>query len=83
MPPALADNDFLQWVDIDNDVEIATKETVEERELEIVARYTAQSETFESEDEEEPKEPNPVPIPQNADIMPILLQVVLNYINAG
>ena len=33
MPPAPADmteNDFLQWVDIDNDVEIATEETIEE-----------------------------------------------------
>ena len=33
MPPAPADmteNDFLQWVDIDNDVEIATEKTIEE-----------------------------------------------------
>jgi len=33
MPQAPADttkNDFLQWVDIDNDVEIATEETIEE-----------------------------------------------------
>ena len=34
MPPAPADmteNDFLQWVDIDNDVEIAAEETIDER----------------------------------------------------
>ena len=35
MPPAAADmnkNDFLLWVDIDNGVEIATEETIGERE---------------------------------------------------
>ena len=58
-------NDFLQWVDIDNDVEIATEETIEEREQEIVARYKAQSEIVESEDEEEP---DPVPTAQNANM---------------
>jgi len=61
-------NDFLQWVDIDNDVEIATEETIEEREQEIVARYKAQSEIVESEDEEEPEEPDPVPTAQNANM---------------
>ena len=50
-------------IDIDNDVEIATEETIEERKQEIVARYTAQCEIVESEDEEEPKEPDVVPIP--------------------
>ena len=42
MPPDPADmteNDFLQWVNIDNDVEIAREETIEERLSEIVARY--------------------------------------------
>ena len=38
MPPPPADmteNDFLQWVDIDNDVEITTEETIEEREQKL------------------------------------------------
>ena len=55
-------------IDIDNDVEIASEKPIEEREQEIVARYTPQSEIFESEDKEEPEEPDPVPIPQNADM---------------
>ena len=59
-------------IDIDNDVEIATEETIEARVQEIVARYTAQSEIVESEDEEEP---NPVPIPQHADIRKMLNQL--------
>ena len=66
MPPASANmtaNEFLQWVDIDNDVEIATQETIEEREQEIVARNTTQSEIVETEDEKEPEEPDPVPMP--------------------
>ena len=62
-------------IDIDNDVEIATEETIRERELEIVARYTAQSEIVESEDEEEPDEPDPVLIPQNADMRKMLDQL--------
>ena len=75
MPPGdMTKDDFLQQVDIDNDVEIATEEKIEEREQEIVARYTAQSEIVESEDEEEP---NPVPIPQNADMRKMLDPVVI------
>ena len=86
MPPAPADmteNDFLQWVDIDNDVEIATEETIEEREQEIFARYTAQSEIVKSEDEEEPKEPDPVPIPQNADMRKMLNQLRIGLETKG
>ena len=66
-------------IDIDNDVEIATEETVEEREQEIAARYTAQCEIVESEDEEEPEEPDPVPVLQNADMkkMPDQLRIDL------
>jgi len=80
MPPAPAPADmtknyFLQWVDIDNHFEIATEETIEEQEQEIVARYTAQSEIVESEDEAELKEPNPMPIPQNADMRKMLDQL--------
>ena len=86
MPPAPADmteNDFLQWVDIDNNVEIATEETIEEREQEIVARYTAQSEIVKSEDEEEPEEPDPVPIPQNADMRNMLDQLRIGLETKG
>ena len=54
--------------DIDNDNEIATEETIEEREQQIVAIYTTQSEIVKSEDEEEAEEPDPVPIPQNSDM---------------
>ena len=50
-------------INIDNDVEIATEETIEDREQEIVVRYPAQCEIAKSEDEEEPEEPDPVPIP--------------------
>ena len=63
-------SDNMTNIDIDNDVEIATEETIEEQE--IVARYTAQSEILESEDEAEPEEPDPVPIPQNADMRKML-----------
>ena len=59
-------------IDIDHNVEIATEETIEEREQETVARYTAQSEIVESEDEEEPEKPDPVPIPPNADMRKML-----------
>jgi len=86
MPPAPADmtkNDFLQCVDIDNDVEIATEETIEEREQEIVTRYSAQSEIVEGEDEEEPKEPDPVPIPQNADMRKMLDQLCIGLETKG
>ena len=68
-------------IDIDNDVEIATEETIEEQE--IVARYTAQSEIVESEDEEEPKEPDPVPIPQNADLRKMLDQLRIGLETKG
>jgi len=73
MPPAdMAKNDFLQWVDNDNDVESATEETIEEREQGIVARYTAQSEIVGSEVEEEP---DPAAIPQNVDMRKMLDQL--------
>ena len=68
-------------IDIDNDVEIATEETIEEQE--IVARYTTQSEIVESEDEEEPEEPNPVPIPQNADMRKMLDQLRIGLETKG
>ena len=86
MPPAPADmteNDFLQCVDIDNDVEIATEETIEEREQEIFVRYTAQSEIVESEDEDEPEELDPVPIPQNADMRKMLDQLRIRLETKG
>ena len=86
MPPAPADiteNDFLQWVDIDNNVEITTEETIEKREQEIVARYTAQSEIVKSEDEEEPEESDPVPIPQNADMRKMLDQLRIGLETKG
>ena len=62
VPAEITEKDFLQWVDIENNVEIPTKETIEEREQEIVARYTGQSEIVESEDEEEHEEPDPATI---------------------
>ena len=68
-------------IDIDNDVEIATEETIEEQE--IVARYTAQSEIVESEDEEELEEPDPVPIPQNADLRKMLDQLRIGLETKG
>ena len=86
MPPAPADmteNDFLQWVDIDNDVEIATEETIKKQKHEIAVRYSAQSEIVESEDEEEPEEPDPVPIPQNADIRKMLDQLRIDLETKG
>ena len=79
----MTENDFLQCVEIDNDVEIATEETIEQREQEIVARYTAQSEIVESEDEEEREEPNPVPIPQNADMRKMLDQLRIGLETKG
>ena len=59
-------------IDIDNDIEIVTEETNEERKHEIFARYTAQSEIVESEVEEKPKQLDPVPIPQNAGMRKML-----------
>ena len=70
---------LLQRVNIDNDVETAaTEKTVEEREQEIVARYTAQSEIVESEGAEEPEEADPVPYHR----MPTW-EILLNQLRIG
>ena len=72
--------DNITNIDIDNDVEIATEGAIEEREQEIVARYTAQSKIVESEDEEEL---NPVPIPQNAVVRKMPNQLCISLETKG
>ena len=71
--------DNMTNMHIDNDVEIATEKTIAEREQEIVARYTAQSEIVESEDEEELEELDPVPILQNAGMRKMLDQLRIGF----